>query len=169
MSAITKAYEEARDSALAPQESPIKRAFNEGIKSTGLDIDTTSAITAGADPETLAFAKAHLGKKEYQGYCQKFTRLSQGINESQGGTAIEAWNNIQNKKPGLSGINPGDPLYFSANASNEGMGHTGIYSGNNKFISATDNGIKEYSIPEWQQMTNQSIMGYVPGGNNATQ
>ena len=60
-----------------------------------------------------------------------------------------------------------DLVYFSPNASNEGYGHTGVYSGNGQMISATDNGVKQSNLGDWLKQTGQKILGYVPAAGRA--
>lgn len=102
------------------------------------DEPTNMALNAGADSKTLAWAKSQLGKKEYENYCQLFARTASG-QESQGPSAIAAWNNQKDKGlPGIVGAQPGNLVYFEGGQ----YGHAGVYSGNNKFISATPWGVE---------------------------
>lgn len=122
---------------------------------------TNEALKNGADPANLAAAKQQLGEKAYIGYCQAFVADTAG-GQNHGASAIEAWNNQQDKATqGLNGISPGDEIYFNADDSNGGNGHTGIYSGNNHFISATNNGIEEQDLADWQKSTGQQLLGYI--------
>lgn len=123
---------------------------------------TEQALGAGANPMILALAKQMLGKKAYVGYCQAFVRQMGGT--TQGASAIQAWNNAQNKVQGTQGMQPGDLVYFSPNQSNQGYGHTGIYSGDNRYVSATNSGILENDLNNWQTATGQKLLGYVPQG-----
>jgi len=121
---------------------------------------TTQAIQSGANPLSLAIAKKQLGDREYIGYCEKFveqvTKGTTGIYPS----AIDAWNQQQDKAvTGLDGVQPGDPVYFAPDSSNQGYGHTGIYAGDNQFVSATDNGIQQNDLGKWQQSTGQQVLG----------
>lgn len=128
---------------------------------------TEQALSAGANPLVLALAQKMLGKKEYIGYCQRFVRQMGGT--TQGASAIQAWNNAQNKVQGTQGIQAGDLVYFSPNATNEGFGHTGIYSGDNRYISATNSGVLENDINNWQTATGQKLLGYVPQSERQSQ
>lgn len=106
-------------------------------------------------------ASQYLGQPLDQGDCQAFveqmTKGRTGIYP----TAIDAWNS-QNKQAirGLEGIRPGDAIYFTPN-------HTGIYAGNNQFISATDNGVEINNVNDWSQKTGQGILGYIPQQNQS--
>lgn len=120
----------------------------------------------------LQAASQYLGTQDFNNFCQAFvekvTQGKTGIYPS----AIQAWQSQQNNAvQGTQGLQPGDTVYFSPNASNNGYGHTGVYQGNGKFISATSNGVREYDLNQWQQMTGQQLLGYVPqkGGNNHVQ
>jgi len=128
---------------------------------------TENALVAGASPLVLALAQKMLGKKEYIGYCQRFVQKMGGT--TSGGSAIQAWQNAQNKVQGTQGIQLGDLVYLSANQSNKGFGHAGVYAGNNQFVSATDKGITQNDLNKWSQSTGQKILGYVPQGERQAQ
>lgn len=134
---------------------------------TPKNLATMQAMQAGADPRDLAAAKTQLGKKEYVGYCQAFVEQATQGRQSIYPTAKAAWAAQQGRAvSGLNGIKPGDPIYFTGNND----GHTGIVSGfdpitnSPKFISATDNGIEEHSVADWQAKTHQQPLGYIPQG-----
>jgi hypothetical protein len=119
---------------------------------------TDEALNAGADPKTLSWAKSQLGKKEYENYCQLFARTAAGT-ESKGGSAIEAWNNQKSQGfPMLENAKPGNLVYFNGGQ----YGHAGVYSGDNKFISATPWGVEENDINDWQKRTGQQLLGNLP-------
>lgn len=120
---------------------------------------TEDALNAGADPADLARAKAQLGEQAYIGYCQSFVEQATGSGW-QGSSASDAWERSQNKIQGLQGMQPGDLIYF--NDPNNPDGHVGIADKNNQFVSATDNGIQENDINNWEQETGQSPLGYIP-------
>ena len=83
------------------------------------------------------------------------------------GSAIEAWQQQQKKAvQGINGLREGDAVYFTPNSSNDGSGHTGIYTGNGRFISATYNGVEENDLQEWQNRTGQNVLGYIPQRGN---
>jgi hypothetical protein len=123
---------------------------------------TNEALNAGAHPAVLALAQKMLGQKDYIGWCQSFVEKMGGT--TSGGTAYQAWQNAQNKVTGTKGMQPGDLVYFSPNQGNNNDGHTGIYAGNNQFISATDSGIMNNDLNNWQTATGQKMLGYVPQG-----
>lgn len=113
----------------------------------------------------LNTASQYLGTQDYRNYCEAFveqvTQGKTGLYPS----AIQAWvNQQQNAIHGTQGIQPGDTIYFSANKSNGGYGHTGVYVGNGQFISATYNGVKTEDLGKWQASTGQQLLGYVPSG-----
>ena len=130
------------------------------------NVATAQALKAGANPRDLEIARQFMGNKNYTGYCQAFVRQVTG-GVTQGASAIEAWNNAPTRISGTNGLQPGDLVYFSPNASNKGFGHTGIYAGNDQFISATDKGIRSAGIGEWLKATGQKLLGYVPGSERA--
>lgn len=128
---------------------------------------TQQALQAGASPLVLSLAKKMLGKKEYIGYCQRFVERMGGT--TQGVSAIDAWNRSQNKVQGTQGIQSGDLVYFSPNQSNQGYGHTGVYEGDNNFISATYGGVQRSNLADWAKQTAQKILGYVPQSERTQQ
>lgn len=130
------------------------------------NVAAAQALHAGANPTTLELARKYMGQKNFIGYCQSFVRQVTG-GRTTGASAIQAWTKAPQKVSGIMGIQPGDLVYFDANKSNRGYGHTGIYEGNGKFISATDNGIKSSDIFGWLKSTGQKLLGYVPGTNRA--
>ncbi|MCK9371058.1 C40 family peptidase [Candidatus Dojkabacteria bacterium] len=128
---------------------------------------TQQALSVGANPLVLALAKQMLGKKAYVGYCQQFVKEMGGT--TRGASAIQAWNNAQNKVQGTQGIQPGDLVYFSPNSTNQGFGHTGVYEGDNKYISATNSGVLRNDLNAWQTATGQKLLGYVPQSERQAQ
>jgi hypothetical protein len=124
------------------------------------DEETSEAINNGADPKNLAWAKSQLGKKEYKNYCQAFVRVANGSDKYYG-TAINSWKQ-QGGVTDLSKANPGDIVYFDSAKSNGNYGHTGIYSGNGKFISGGLNSVQEMPISEWEKNYNQKALGFIP-------
>ena len=132
---------------------------------------TTDAAAAGAPPEQLAWAEQHLGDQAYIGLCEQFVEKAGGTT-GQYASAIDAWDGQKNTRvddPSLKGIQPGDKVYFAPDNSNGGYGHTGLYAGNGQFISATDNGVRQYDLGQWQKMTGQQPLGYVPGSGQQPQ
>lgn len=125
----------------------------------------SAALQSGAQPKDVAWAQSHLDDQEFINLCEKFVENSQGRSGIYA-SAIQAWaKQKDNRVEGLQGIKPGDAIYFDADQSNGGYGHTGVYEGNGRFISATSDGVKEYSVAQWEKITGQSVLGYVPGGD----
>jgi len=115
-------------------------------------------------PDDVKAAKADSSDQNFNGWCQAFVEQATG-SKVKYPSAIDAWNAQKDKAvPTTIGMKPGDLVYFSPNDSNEGNGHTGIYEGNNQFISATDKGVIPYDLTDWQKLTGQSILGYIPQG-----
>lgn len=129
--------------------------------SAKVNVATIQAINAGASPRDLEIARQYMGSKNFIGYCQRFVRQVTG-GKTTGASAIEAWNKASQKVQGAQGLQKGDLVYFSPNASNRGLGHTGIYSGNGQFISATDSGVRQTNLLDWIKSTGQKLLGYVP-------
>ena len=138
-------------------------------------VDTAkNNINQSVTPNNISVAQQQLGNTNYNDLCQKFVEQMTMGRTGVYPSAIHAWNALASKAyAGLGGIKEGDVIYFAPNASNRGWGHTGIYKGNNQFISATDNGVQVNDLNNWQQTTGQQVLGFVPresiGGQNATQ
>lgn len=133
--------------------------------------DTTQLASAPSfdpnAPSDVQKAEQDIGDGTYSGYCESFVEQMTGSGQM-GGSAIEAWNNnaqAGRAVSGTDGIQPGDPIYFSANQGNGGYGHVGIYMGNNQFISATYNGTQVENLDDWTKSTGQQILGYLPFSN----
>jgi NlpC/P60 family len=145
------------------------QAAQQSTKPPSIDVATTQAMQSGANPLSLAMAKKQLGNQEYIGYCEQFVEQTTGSGWK-GTSALNAWNNQAEQGKavsGLQGIKPGDAVYF--NDSSQPFGHVGLYSGNDQFISATDNGIQQNDLGKWQESTGQQVLGYVPqGGTNVS-
>lgn len=142
--------------------SPLTTEGQHGITSQA----TTQAIQNGANPTLLDQARSWLGKNAYVGLCEAFVeRMTNGA-EGLYRSAQDAWNQHQNKVQGTTGMRPGDAVYFGADPSNGMNGHTGVYMGNGEFVSATNNGIRQYNLNDWQKTTGQKLLGYVPEGQH---
>lgn len=126
---------------------------------------TSQAIQHGADPDMLANLYRTVGSQNYIGLCQKFVEQATMGSTGHYASASDAWHQQQDravKDSNLNGIQPGDAVYFDADQSNQGYGHTGIYTGNGKFISATDNGVQNNPLSDWIGQTGQKVLGYIP-------
>lgn len=116
------------------------------------------------EPSNIKSAKQLMDNppEDYTGKCQRFVEQATygktGLNYS----ANTAWQNAQDKVESLKGIKKGDLIYFAPDSSNGFDGHVGIYEGNDKFISARDDGIKEDTIHNWNKTTGQVAVGYIP-------
>ena len=101
------------------------------------------------------------GNTNYNGWCQSFVEQVTG-SDQKFPSASDAWDKQSNKVNGLTGIKTGDAIYFAPDSSNDFSGHTGIYLGNDQFISATDNGVQQMPLSSWQKLTGQQVLGYIP-------
>lgn len=129
---------------------------------------TTQAIKNGANPSVLERARQYLGDKAYIGLCQAFVERATKGQEGIYASAIDAWNKQSNKaQTNMGNVQPGDAVYFAPDGSNAGYGHTGVYVGNNQFISATYGGIKQFDLNDWTRMTGQHLLGFIPSDPNA--
>lgn len=141
-----------------------KNPNNMPVSNVSSQAASNAVLQAGGSPDIVQRARRMLGKKEFINWCQAFVRTVTGSNQFFG-SAINAWKQQKNKAiPSLKGIKPGDAIYFSANSSNRGYGHTGIYAGNNQFISPTGKGVQQLPISNWINTTGQQVLGYIPQG-----
>lgn len=113
----------------------------------------------------LNTASQYLGTQDYRNYCEAFVEQATQGHTGVYPSAIQAWMAQRNNAvQGIQGIQPGDTIYFGADSSNGGYGHTGVYIGNGQFISATYNGVKQTDLTSWLKSTGQQLLGYVPSG-----
>lgn len=66
----------------------------------------------------------------------------------QGVTALAAWQ--ANQARVVTEPQPGDAVYFDAAPDNEGYGHVGIVTGDDRFVSVTYYGVEVYTISGWK-------------------
>lgn len=96
------------------------------------------------------------------GWCQKFVDDAIGTpDQNRQPSADAAWQNYQSTGQavqGTQGIQPGDIVYFSNN-------HVGIFSGKDKFISATEENpskpVQTHTFQAWNDITGDTPLGYV--------
>ena len=126
-----------------------------------------SQTMAMLNPQSTA-PQVNIGKAiatpAYAGLCLKWVDDQQG-NTNRQPTAIadfQSQKQAGNIKTDIKNIPLGARVYFAPDDSNGQNGHVGIAQGNGKFISATDNGIKTFSIADWERYTGQSYIGYAP-------
>lgn len=107
----------------------------------------------------------YLGSQAFDDMCEKFVEQAMFGRTGMYPSAIAAWNAQAHKAiAGINGAQPGDQVFFSPNAGNGYYGHTGIYMGNNQILAATDQGVKQTDLNQWQRYTGQKLLGYVPRG-----
>ncbi|HEV7236624.1 MAG TPA: hypothetical protein VGN15_10615, partial [Ktedonobacteraceae bacterium] len=122
-----------------------------------------------AEEEIAAAAKAMEDSYAYGSgahtYCERFVANIEG--RAVQDTAIAAYyarvarNQIQQG----GDPPPGAEVYFAAASSNENQGHIGISLGNGRFESVTVDGIRDYSISDWNANTwGAPYLGWVPAG-----
>jgi NlpC/P60 family protein len=151
--AITKEMLGKKTEAMAPPSNDITQ---EMLGAKPVDASTPQI------PENVKKAKQYIGAQDYNGLCQAFVEDTSNNGGWDGASAIDAWNNQLDKASSdLSKMKPGDRIYFAPDASNDYFGHTGIYEGDNKFISATYNGVEENDLDAWQKQTGQQLLGYI--------
>lgn len=116
-------------------------------------------------PDNVTSARSEIGNTDNNGYCERFAEKTTMGKTGLYGSAIEAWNNYaQNGKATseLEKARPGDLIYFNPDVSNQGYGHVGVLTGKGNFISATDNGVQEMPLSDWEKLTGQKPLGIVP-------
>jgi len=125
-----------------------------------------AALQAGADPQRLAVAKQLMrdNPRGFIGLCQRFVENVAGTS-GQYPSAIAASNAIEGSTD-WANMQPGDTIYFTPNAGNEGYGHAGIYAGNGMFINPGPSGVQTSSLTDWMNQTGQRLIEYIPQGGN---
>ena len=131
-------------------------AYDEGYGTQAYLIMQTETYVDGA-PETVTdelanaatWAEQQAGSQNWGSgtntYCELFVENAFGTS----GRYTNAYKAFQ--AIGVSGSPqiPGQIVFFAQNAGNGQLAHTGIYIGNGNFISATSNGVKQYSLTWW--------------------
>ncbi len=131
-----------------------------------------SGLNSSSNTQDVKLAQSDLGDQSYDNYCQEFVDNVLGTPaQNRALTAKDAWSNYQQTgqaTTGTDGIQPGDIVYFTPTAKVP-EGHTGIYTGNNNFVSATWNGVENNNLDKWQKTTGQQVLGYVKNPENLPQ
>lgn len=120
---------------------------------------------SSSPPQDVQNSQQNMGSQDYNNLCEKFVEQNVYGKAGMFPTAADAINNYSKNGQaytGTDGIQEGDMVYFAPDQSNGFDGHTGIYSGDGKFISATSNGVAEYDLNQWQKDTGQQLVGFVP-------
>lgn len=153
-----------------PQVTPLVESTLPPIEQALATIDSAPDQQSPIQPAPKAsidLARSQLGSQDYNGYCQTFVGDVTG-DATWGTSALDAWQNSQDRAvQGLDGIKEGDLVYFVGNSPDAPggtyeNGHTGIYTGNGQFVSATGVGVQEADLGQWINDNNQSILGYIP-------
>ncbi len=97
----------------------------------------------------------------YAGYCLQYVDDQTGNSNRQPTAYADYQVKSQNGQISNSNNVPdGARVYFAPDASNGNMGHVGLANKNGTFTSATDNGVKTYSISDWEKYTGQKFIGW---------
>lgn len=150
-----------------PSIEDIASQVDSEYQSSTPQIDQQVPSLQSNNQNVINTARSALGSQDYNGYCQTFVGDVTG-NATWGTSALDAWQNSQDRAvQGLDGIKEGDLVYFVGNSPDAPggtyeNGHTGIYTGNGQFVSATNNGVQENDLGQWINDNNQSILGYIP-------
>lgn len=153
MSTLSSATQQAYDVASATSSS------------SGLSSATQQAYKNAMQPQDVVTAQTIQQQKpqDYNGWCESFAEKATGMGW-QGASAAQAARRFSQKGKLIAnptGMQSGNLVYFHPDASNNYEGHVGIITNGDKFISATNNGIQELPISEWQKQTGQTIAGFV--------
>ncbi len=123
---------------------------------------TSQAIQAGANPKILDKALKELGSQDYNGLCEKFVEMAQGVS-GKFASAYDAFTKNKDQiQTDMSKIVPGAQIFYAPDKSNSGWGHTTIYKGNGDQIGATYQGVKTSNIQDWVSKTGQKLLGWLP-------
>src|SRR5690348_17209324 len=120
---------------------------------------TASALSSGADPANLAWARANMGRSDYIGYCEQFVENANGVTGKYPSAIAAA--QAQPLSTDWSQARPGDTVYYGAAPENGGYGHAAIYSGNGKVVSSAAN----HETPLTGYF-NAPLLGFVPSTDN---
>jgi hypothetical protein len=120
---------------------------------------TATALSAGADPANLAWARANMGRSDYYNYCEKFVENANGTT-GQFPTALAAAQSSP-LETDWSKVRPGDTVYYGGADENQGYGHAAIYSGNGNVVSSAAN----HETP-LHGYFNAPLLGYRPSTDN---
>ncbi len=97
----------------------------------------------------------------YAGRCLQWVDDQQGATNRQPTAYADYQVKAQQGDIQTNGTPPkGARVYFQPDASNGNMGHVGISTGSGSFTSATDNGVKTYSLKDWSNFTGQKFIGW---------
>ena len=144
----------------SPSQDSGNDPYSAFISSHANPSDVTQATNEASDPNST----------QYSGMCQQFVDDIIGTPpENRAPSASQAWQNYQTNGQavqGTSGIKPGDLIYFQDPKNSDG--HVGFYTGGDNFVSATqqdpNHPVQTQSISAWQDLTGDSILGYVNRG-----
>lgn len=122
----------------------------------------------GVMPQDVKNAEEYLGQGVDQGMCEEFTSQMTD-NVKWGETSADAFQNqlqqgLAVADPTLTNMPIGAKIYWNPSSANGGNGHTAIYIGNNKMISADYDKVSINDISAWASNTGMTPSGYVPIG-----
>jgi hypothetical protein len=144
------------------QGAALKKKKTQEVDYTPSAISQAAAVLSPNSKDPQAQIGKAIATPNYAGYCLKWVDDQQG-NQNRQPTAIADYQ----ARSQAGQIQTGDKIpdnarvYFNADPSNGNMGHVGIYNAkSDTFTSATDNGVKSFSIPAWEKYTGQSMIGW---------
>lgn len=146
---------------LAKQQAGIQQANVLPQNYKPADIAQAIAKVDPTNKQPIAQIGKAIQTPNYAGYCLKWVDDQQG-NTNRLPTAFADYQSkaAEGNINTSNNVPKGSRVYFSPDSSNGDMGHIGISNGDGTFTSATDNGIKTFSIKDWQKITGQSFLGW---------
>lgn len=97
----------------------------------------------------------------YAGYCLQYVDDRTGNTNRQPNAFADYQVNAKqgNIQTSDNNIKFGARVYFAPDATNDKMGHVGLMNSDGTFTAATDNGIKSFTIPDWERYSGQKFIG----------
>ena len=139
-----------------------KKLANQQLNNSFSPAQISQAMSQVAPSSPAGKVGKAIATPAYAGMCLAWVDDQQGNKTSRQTSAYNDYlaNAQQGKVSTSNKIPSGARVYFSPDASNNGDGHVGIANGDGSFTSATDNGIKTFSIKEWEKYSGQSMIGW---------
>lgn len=129
--------------------------------SKAMAVLSPNANMKDGEANTMSKIGQSIATPAYAGYCLQYVDDKTG-NTNRQPTAIADYQvRAQSGQVKTTGTPPpGARVYFAPDASNGNMGHVGLANKDGTFTSATDNGVKTYSLADWQKYTGQKFIGW---------
>ena len=128
----------------SPFASPqIAQALANAQKAVTSTASAISSAVSSKGQKAVAWAKSMIGRQDWNNLCERFVEEAYGTKGAFPDAKDAARQLVTHKgSSSLRTAPPGALLYFTADQTNEGHGHAGIYLGNGEMISARPDGVK---------------------------